>query len=122
MLIYWFIGFIIISIIIFVCLLYYNSPDTIDHPTMYSKCKIDSQCGGDLVCDCNRCKKRLGGNCSSNSDCELDLICHNWLCSDPKDPKDSNKINPDINDIPKSSNNNKKHVKWNDDENSTHYI
>lgn len=56
--------------------------DPINYPTIHAYCQSDSACGGDLICDinCKRCKKKFGGNCSSNVDCEFGLDCYNWKC------------------------------------------
>jgi len=108
-----------------------------DEPVMYSHCNLNSQCGGDLVCDikCQRCKQSLGGNCSTNNDCQQSLICSEWVCSYPKNylsdnikNNQSDNIKEDINIIDISNtetiidptkgndlvkrDNNKKEVKW----------
>lgn len=96
-----------------------------NYPTMHARCKKDNlsssypcdgalcvtQCGGDLVCDetCNRCKKMLGGSCSSNVDCETGLICHSWTCVPPSNITSSNNTLPSP--INPSS---EKHIRWNE--------
>lgn len=69
---------ILIIIIIIVWILYQEKIT----PTMYSKCINNKECGGDLICDCRRCKKQLGGDCAVDYDCETGLYCNNWICSE----------------------------------------
>lgn len=87
-------------------------------PTIHSKCKDTSSCGGDLICDtiCHRCKKRIGGNCSSDIDCESGLLCKNWICV-----SSNNNISNDIALSPKSKHSSKR-VHWNDNQNQIHYF
>jgi hypothetical protein len=61
---------------------------------LHSRCK-NSTCSGNLICDniTNRCKKQIGGDCSSNVDCQGDLICQNWVCTKNISPK-SYTLNP----------------------------
>lgn len=94
--------------------------DKTNIPTIHVYCSNSDQCNGincvndcgsDLVCDkiSSRCKKTLGGNCSTDVDCKTGLVCRNWKC-----------INDNI-DVPTENfdielNVNKKHnksVKWN---------
>lgn len=153
---------ILISIIVLCVLWWYNGslnvnpPDPLTsdiQPTMYARCHVDltgsNSCGGDLICDlnCRRCKKRIGGNCATDSDCISGLHCHEWKClptsdisSDdisPKTGKLSDDIPPDIrklsddiwtgtyntnHQIRKLSDPNIKAVKWDDDKTKTYYI
>lgn len=94
-------------------------------PAIHTRCHNQNICGDQFVCDTtnNRCKQRLGGPCSMDIDCQSELLCSNWICSDSKpnimDDKAINKplntSNPDIIDD-KSINkplNTSKHIKWN---------
>lgn len=78
--------FIIFTIIVILLLLYFTIyPDSLESnneliPTIHSKCENKIGCGGDLICDCQRCKSQLHGPCSGNVDCETGLICSNWQC------------------------------------------
>lgn len=91
-----------------------NSSEDINYPTIHSSCSNNNSCGGDLICDikCNRCKKKIGGNCSGDVDCETGLICHNWICTDKKPFHDN--ISSEAFDQLHSSNIKKKNVHWND--------
>ena len=122
----WLIPVLIAIIVLCILWWYGNSITPTDHdddihPTIHAKCNIDS-CGGDLVCDlnCNRCKKSLNGDCSTDTDCESGLFCHEWKCSFTVN--ENNKY-PNTKSI---DNNNsiekKKVVKWNDDKNETYFI
>lgn len=90
---------ILVVIIVFSLLLWYYieySPinaDEFEHeeqeleesepiPTMHARCQNATSCGGDLICDvhCHRCKKQIGGDCSSDIDCESNLRCQDWRC------------------------------------------
>jgi hypothetical protein len=90
----------ILVFIIFIMSWYYNTPNDITKeenthlsdtkslessiiPTMHARCHADHPCGGDLTCDmkCFRCRKKDGGECATDTDCESGLICHNWKCS-----------------------------------------
>ena len=118
----WIIAIILIFISILVLSLlswlYYKSPDI--YPTIHSPCHDNSlcdgvfcvrNCGGDLICDpvCHRCKKKLGGVCSSTVDCETGLICSNWICVSDDGVED------DLSDPSFSiSSPNQKHVRWTD--------
>jgi len=101
---------IMIAIIILVFLSWLVKPSipnqVDDYPTIHARCQKDkscdgatcvTQCGGDLTCDkiFHRCKKKLGGSCSSNIDCETGLVCHTWKCvSDTNSP--DNESDPKI--------------------------
>lgn len=125
----WIIGIILIFIAIIFLLffsLFYRPPPSdlssnIDsnstiYPTLHAYCLKDpkcdgtvcvNDCGGDLICDksINRCKKKLGGDCSSTVDCSNGLVCSNWVCSHHDSnftPIDSLPLSPD-----------KKQVRWN---------
>jgi len=82
-------------------------------PTIHAICHTDVPCGSDLTCDtiCHRCKKKLGGDCAMNVDCESNLRCHNWKCVSQKSSEDNQLdfIDPDerlnVNEI-------KKNVRW----------
>lgn len=89
------------------------------HPTIHSMCNQNSLCGGDLVCDinCHRCKKKVGGSCSSDIDCESHLICHNWICTSTQE-SDSYVVEPNHITPNKST----KNVQWNDSMNKTYII
>lgn len=114
---------IIISIIVLIFLSWwYSDPpsESPNYPTMHSRCRNDpscdgttcvSQCGGDLTCDkiCHRCKKTLGGTCSSTVDCETGLICHNWKCQSNNSPPNVDIFPPDT-----SNSIDKKQVHWAD--------
>lgn len=93
-----------------------DSSDSPVYPTIHARCQSSSSCGGDLVCDlnCHRCKKKLGGDCSNDLDCESDLHCHNWKCI--SDPPSS------LIDVSSPKKHSSKGVKWNDDLNQTFYI
>jgi len=97
----WIIGIFLIFIAIIFLIFYRSFPSdfssNIDlnspiYPTLHAYCLKDpkcdgticvNDCGGDLICDksLNRCKKKLGGDCSSTVDCENGLVCSNWICS-----------------------------------------
>lgn len=68
------------------CVVWYTTPanEDIVYPTIHARCKMNSACGGDLVCDlnCHRCKKQAYGDCASDVDCESGLHCVNWQCVD----------------------------------------
>lgn len=61
----------------------------VDIPTLHSKCDNNTSCGGDLICNknCKRCKKKLGGDCSMDIDCDDGLKCYEWKCVSKKDKK-----------------------------------
>lgn len=87
-------------VVIFLYLMYNNNKVTIEveveleqenYPTMHSACNINAPCGGDLVCDKDRCKKGLDGDCSADNDCQVGLMCDNWICTNKhNDIKDIN--------------------------------
>lgn len=119
---------IIIALIILAILWLTNSlkpsnpidpPDQII-PTIHSKCRRDSPCGGDLECDPDqlRCKKQKGGACANDIDCISGLYCNNWICS-PDIPTKPNTVleikdNQEVS-APKS-------LKWDDTRNTTRYF
>lgn len=89
------------------------------YPTIHARCKSSSMCGGDLVCDlnCHRCRKKLGGDCANDNDCESGLHCHNWRCVDDDVPPIDNPI-----DTTKVDTKEVKAVKWDETRNKTYYI
>jgi hypothetical protein len=93
-------------------------------PTMHSRCQINT-CGGDLVCDlnCNRCKKNLAGDCSTDIDCNSGLYCHNWQCA-PIIPPPLNIIprEPSSVNITATTAPEKKSVKWDDTKNEIFFL
>lgn len=114
---------ILLIFIAFILLLYltWSSPPNphYDYPTIHTRCRDDkscdgttcvTHCGGDLTCDkiSHRCKKQLGGNCSSHVDCETGLLCHNWKCVSNYD-EISNPTSSDSS----SNSSDKKRVHWN---------
>lgn len=115
---------IIIAIIVLFFLAWLATPVPLNHldnyPTIHARCQKDNlcdgatcvtHCGGDLTCDniSHRCKKMLGGTCSSNVDCETGLLCHSWKCvSDTNSP--DNYIEPEI--LSNAPISHKKHVRW----------
>ena len=117
---------IVIAIIVIVVLWWYHDgaqPQTTaieEPPTMHARCRSNSACGGDLVCDvqCHRCKQKVGGNCAVDVDCESGLRCHDWKCIP---------FNVDsTGDATKHSSNTQKpanpEVHWDDAKNETFYI
>lgn len=116
--------FIFCIILLVVCFyIYFNSYEDKEesddgeediNPTMYSFCDIGINCGNDLVCDKQRCKKDLGGECSTLNDCRSGLICHNWMCTNS-----NNQGIKLVNKIEKRATN--KNVRWNDN-NQIYYI
>jgi hypothetical protein len=132
----WSLGIILIIIAIFVLIFlawWYREPSIDDinktedetnsnnYPTMHARCRKDprcdgtvcvSDCGGDLICDttCHRCKKKIGGNCSSTVDCETGLICDNWKCTPNSSSFDETPHQYSMTYI----NNDKKQVHWNE--------
>lgn len=102
-----------------------NSDDAINYPTMHARCRSNSSCGGDLICDlnCRRCRKKLGGDCSSDIDCESGLHCYDWKCiPNPNFHPVINTSNlpPDNSDL--NQNLDTKEVHWDDNQNITYYI
>lgn len=75
---------LILSILVLIFLWFYNreSHDDPNYPTIHSTCGENTTCGGDLVCDISsrRCKKKEGGDCAENIDCDYNLHCFNWKC------------------------------------------
>ena len=110
----WIITLIIAIGVLFVFWWYGTYHDHDSVPTMHAECQLNS-CGGDLVCDlgCNRCKKSLDGDCSTDTDCEFGLYCHKWKCS--TEPHISHDIPLPLNNIIE-----KKVVKWDDNNNETY--
>lgn len=106
MLILWFV--VLIFLIIFLWWLSNYFKDTTD-PIIHSQCNSNNSCGSELVCDLisNRCKKALGGDCSTDVDCQTGLYCVNWKCTD--NLKSSNENNITIN-----KNKTNKKVQWSD--------
>lgn len=111
--------FLIIIILYLLFLHNVSSQNNISHqeeeeitpPTMHAKCYTNHGCGGDLTCDvvCSRCKKKIGGNCASDVDCETGLVCRSWKCSDNLDNLTDNTI--------MSVKHSNKHIQWaNNDE------
>lgn len=102
---------VLILLVLIWCLVtkFSKPPDDIIYPTIHNRCTAESTCGGDLVCDLKtkRCKKSLGGDCSTSVDCETGLVCYNWTCV-----HDSIEWNNDHNDNDKSKSKKKKSVKW----------
>jgi len=88
---------ILLAIIVIIILCFYNYNIDPNIPTIHAQCHENNSCGGDLTCDtiCHRCKKKIGGNCAGDVDCETGLRCINWKCSL------SDKVKPE-----------EKHVKW----------
>ena len=102
------------------------------NPTIHSRCGTNTSCGGDLTCDlhCRRCKKKSGGDCATDIDCEFGLHCHNWKCTSTIPTTDNSQPTKD-NSQPTSTTSTKDNsqqtpeqrgVKWNDDKNETYYI
>lgn len=86
--IFWLILIILAIIVLAILWWYSGAPGTKDdYPTMHARCKDGTKCGGDLICDnnCHRCKKRKGGACAGDVDCESGLICNNWICTSSED-------------------------------------
>lgn len=105
-----FIGFLVIIFsIIIILVIWLFGPKNQSLSTMHSKCNRDNSCGGDLTCDIisHRCKKQLGGDCSSDVDCQTGLYCNNWKCSSHAGELNFDQIS-DINPV-KSSLKNKVH-------------
>lgn len=114
---------IIFAIIVLFILWWFSGSEVEEsshYPTVHARCRSDSACGGDLVCDlhCNRCRKKIGGDCSGDNDCESGLRCHNWKCS----PDDSNYTAETPKDSMKSNKGPVKGVRWNDTKNEIHYF
>lgn len=83
-------------------------------PTIHSRC--DGKCGGDLICDktCSRCKKEIGGDCSSNVDCRTGLVCHQWKCL-PYHPSFSiSQSQESSNTESRNVSEQDKHIRWNE--------
>lgn len=89
------------------------------YPTVHARCRSDSTCGGDLICDlnCNRCRKKIGGNCSADMDCESGLRCREWKCTRTKEPD-----NPKLEEHSKSHIYDSKGVHWDETKNETYYF
>lgn len=90
-------------------------------PTMHSRCRTDVPCGGDLICDlnCRRCKKRVGGDCATDTDCESGLHCYDWKCTMDNLPEVSLlEASSLIHDKEITD----KEVKWDDAKNEIRYI
>lgn len=112
-----------ILLVIFIVLLlwwYIHPPEEIEFeqpPTIHAKCQSNQGCGDSLVCDlnCHRCRKKIGGDCSNDVDCESGLKCHNWKCTD-------NTHHSPIIDTKTKDKTTHKSVHWNEDKNETRYI
>lgn len=119
---------IIIAIVILALLWWYSVPSSpsvpqdpkeskeANHPTIHARCRENSTCGGDLVCDtnCRRCKKKEGGACAIDVDCESGLQCRNWICAPTEvgaPISDSLKSSPNVEHNKQSDT---KKVHWND--------
>jgi hypothetical protein len=135
------IALIIISIIILLILWWHNFYSNREPPTIHARCNENTSCGGDLTCDinCRRCKKRQGGDCAGDVDCETGLVCHQWKCMPPQDlqshhvpetnphekqPTFTQSTNYDIERTYIPETRQKKHhrVHWNESKNQIFYI
>ena len=117
----WIILLVIAIIVLFV--LWWFLPDDSDievdhHPTVHARCQSDGACGGDLTCDlkCNRCRKKLEGDCSADNDCESGLKCHNWKCIRDDSNAESSETNIPI------QKKKRKGVRWDETKNETRYF
>lgn len=103
---------IIIAIIVLSLLWWFNSEEqtTTHYPTVHARCRSDTTCGGDLVCDlsCNRCRQQLNGDCSMDTDCQSGLRCHRWKCVLEKETVDEYDEQLD------KKNKSDKSVRWNE--------
>jgi len=134
---------IVIAILVLFILWWISGNETMlieidNYPTVHARCRSDSTCGGDLTCDlhCNRCRKKIGGDCSADNDCESGLICRNWKCSTESNSAESNSAEPNSNKsntlepntnksnnhIVPSKQSTNKGVHWDETKNSTHYF
>ena len=99
-----------------------------NYPTVHARCRSDSTCGGDLICDmnCNRCRKKIGGNCSADMDCESGLRCREWKCTRVKELKELKELKesdePKLEEHGKPHINDSKGVHWDETKNETYYF
>lgn len=102
---------VIVAIIVLILLWWFNTEDITHYPTVHARCRSNTTCGGDLICDlnCNRCRKQVNGDCSADNDCQSGLICYNWKCV-PEIPLLDNTIE----DTEQIKHKTDKSVRWNE--------
>ena|SRR5438132_13196325 len=82
---------LIISFVFYFRMNHYHHEENI--PTLHAICSTNNYCGDDMTCDVSskrkkegRCKKKVGGSCSSDVDCEQGLMCSKkWKCVKKKE-------------------------------------
>lgn len=80
-------------------------------PIMHARCRENTPCGGDLICDlkCKRCKQPVHGDCAVDTDCETGLHCLNWKCIPTSDNHD---LKEWVHDDSEPSTSDTHHVSW----------